>query len=1155
VIVDHFGIGLEKTAYNLIMKKILLFLIFTLFYFTPNLVSAEINCAGFANELGLETWHNQGLCSKVKSTTDHACFKFEADKRHINCNSSTIGWSCKSNYIKSGNSCLKVPANATRTFNGNAWNCNYGYYINASRNSCLKVPANATRTSNGNAWNCNYGYYINASRNSCLKVPANATRTSDFSFKCISGYIKSGYSCIKTTITTTTLNIPINSHKTSSSIGWNCNYGYYINASRNSCLKVPANATRTSDFSFKCISGYAKSGSSCIKTTITTTTLNIPINSHKTSSSIGWNCNYGYYINASRNSCLKVPANATRTSDGNAWNCNSGYQKSGKSCIGIYIPPNASLSGNSWLCDYDFYINRSRKGCVRVPSYAFSPNYSNDWFCISGYVKSGSSCIKKVVIPQNAYALGNSWLCHSGFRKSGDQCTKIYVPLNGYIAGNNWFCKTGYRKSGNNCIKKVVIPQNAYASGNSWLCHSGFRKSGDQCTKIYVPLNGYIAGNNWLCKTGYRKSGSSCVKKASNNNTNLTIFNWFFIDGRPTIFFWLALVLIYITFSSISKPKPTPPPKPKPTPPPKPKPTPPPKPKPTPPPKPKPTPPPKPKPTPPIIKTPKFMANNSLSKGDIETQMTNINSKLLIESLGGNKIEAGFLIPTKTGLDKGIFDATKDLRSFFLKNNIHDYENYPHGEIRKIPAQLITDHGTFSTKVSLYRPNNKKPFPRLWISSIKNHAKANDLLVFRVFNNILFIINNAHDGAFIFANYYANFVLSKNKMPPQSKLKFEQNNLYSRKDVGLICLPKTGRPKGGMWDTGYVRVENNLIIFMNIGVPGRTEHDFNNSVDEKNQTIVWYGKPNSHSRQPTFQKLFNGEITPYFFARWDSDNINFKFLGIGKIDYFRDGTPTVTGSGDSAVTIEIKLTYHSVNEKILLARPTPIPKLRLVSPTPPPPSKPTPPPPSKPTPPPPSKPTPPPPSKPKVIVDKSEKYNFLNFDQSSENFKKLISRGIESIDVPTIMKINGLELYETLIKEKRNNNISQTLKSKSILNLEKEAISIHSKSNGVDLQQFLIQDKENPLLITSVYAEDNKLKNITGLICDEDAYLLAQIGMHPTDNIYAKLQHQLMITDQKTINYLSYWKGQTCLSMKIERDDEYINELFKTEIAFLKKLY
>ena len=194
------------------MKKILLFLIFTLLYFTPNLVSAEMSCATFAKELGLASWHNQGLCSRVKSTTDHACYNFEVNKRHINCNSTTIGWSCKSSYIKSGDSCIKQ-----------------------------YIPANAYKTSDG--WNCFSQYFINRNTSSCQKIPDNATKTSDFSFKCNSRYSKNsgGNSCIKTTTTSTSpTNIPPNA--SSSGFGWLCDYNYYINSSRKGCVRVPANA-------------------------------------------------------------------------------------------------------------------------------------------------------------------------------------------------------------------------------------------------------------------------------------------------------------------------------------------------------------------------------------------------------------------------------------------------------------------------------------------------------------------------------------------------------------------------------------------------------------------------------------------------------------------------------------------------------------------------------------------------------------------------------------------------------------------------------------------------------------------------------------------------------------------------------------------------
>jgi 5-methylcytosine-specific restriction protein A len=85
------------------------------------------------------------------------------------------------------------------------------------------------------------------------------------------------------------------------------------------------------------------------------------------------------------------------------------------------------------------------------------------------------------------------------------------------------------------------------------------------------------------------------------------------------------------------------------------------------------------------------------------------------------------------------------------------------------------------------------------------------------------------------------------------KLEFKKGSKYSRKDIGWICYPEKGPPPRGNWETGYVRVEDNLIIFMNIGVPGTTGHDFANYYDHSKGVIVWYGKPKSHSGQPLFQ--------------------------------------------------------------------------------------------------------------------------------------------------------------------------------------------------------------------------------------------------------------------------------------------------------------
>ena len=69
---------------------------------------------------------------------------------------------------------------------------------------------------------------------------------------------------------------------------------------------------------------------------------------------------------------------------------------------------------------------------------------------------------------------------------------------------------------------------------------------------------------------------------------------------------------------------------------------------------------------------------------------------------------------------------------------------------------------------------------------------------------------------------------------------------YKRDEIATIARPEDP-PQGGAWATGYARIESDLFIFMNIGVPGRTGHNFDNHYDENTGTAVWFGKPNSRS--------------------------------------------------------------------------------------------------------------------------------------------------------------------------------------------------------------------------------------------------------------------------------------------------------------------
>ncbi len=68
-------------------------------------------------------------------------------------------------------------------------------------------------------------------------------------------------------------------------------------------------------------------------------------------------------------------------------------------------------------------------------------------------------------------------------------------------------------------------------------------------------------------------------------------------------------------------------------------------------------------------------------------------------------IEAALLVPTPTGLDKSIFDATEGLREYLASRGYHDYGAQGQGQEHKVKkdAFLVRANSLEPTTVSLYR--------------------------------------------------------------------------------------------------------------------------------------------------------------------------------------------------------------------------------------------------------------------------------------------------------------------------------------------------------------------------------------------------------------------------------------------------------------------
>lgn len=118
-------------------------------------------------------------------------------------------------------------------------------------------------------------------------------------------------------------------------------------------------------------------------------------------------------------------------------------------------------------------------------------------------------------------------------------------------------------------------------------------------------------------------------------------------------------------------------------------------------------------------------------------------------------VEAGYLVPTSTGLDKSILDAHARLRDYFRLTKFHDYKLQIQGASGKRVAKgfFVESTGFEETRISLYRPETKVGDPRIWIYGLKNRVRSGNLLAIFVYENNVYIVN-ASDRELISDNGY-----------------------------------------------------------------------------------------------------------------------------------------------------------------------------------------------------------------------------------------------------------------------------------------------------------------------------------------------------------------------------------------------------------------
>ena len=131
--------------------------------------------------------------------------------------------------------------------------------------------------------------------------------------------------------------------------------------------------------------------------------------------------------------------------------------------------------------------------------------------------------------PANSFVQGSNWYCNSGYQKSGNECVSIFAgmggkPANSFVQGSNWYCNSGYQKSGNECVSifgasanapanasantAAALPTTTYPSPTAPLCAENGSCYGDISpltgTPKTVPVQGYFRSNGTYVRGHYR---------------------------------------------------------------------------------------------------------------------------------------------------------------------------------------------------------------------------------------------------------------------------------------------------------------------------------------------------------------------------------------------------------------------------------------------------------------------------------------------------------------------------------------------------------------------------------------------------------------------------------------------------------------------------
>ena len=91
--------------------------------------------------------------------------------------------------------------------------------------------------------------------------------------------------------------------------------------------------------------------------------------------------------------------------------------------------------------------------------------------------------------------------------------------------------------------------------------------------------------------------------------------------------------------------------------------------------------------------------------------------------------------------------------------------------------------------------------------------------------------------------------------------------------------------------------------------------DYKNHYDTRTESISWCAKKKKHSGQEQMQKIINGDLDLYLFARWER-NEDWTYLGEAHVLSYEDNVVVADPEGNETFCMEYRLTCKGIEEDL-----------------------------------------------------------------------------------------------------------------------------------------------------------------------------------------------------------------------------------------------